>query len=646
MFDIAIFEKKVEKDDTTVIFANPALGIHGIYYWKNKIFLLIDSYRVKNDDFYVFENCYKVNSINIDTKRQHYLICLKIIKNKHKKIEELDKSELRNLVITCIMGIEKIFEKEILDEIEIWDENHLSIIIKESFFDNNKPIFEDDYAWHYRYGLLGNLKVYKQNSEVYKCIDEIEKNIDALGYNAYIDQEDFFPFRKAVDINGKLIGYIYDNFEFSKDGIDLADKRLNNLAKVKGLIRLITQMSKARGICTSSIYPLTHVFISKKYKHKVQILNIELLMLNPDHMESYVYEYVRKIVNSNDDIKVNIPAYNESQLSLDEIKNKLQNLNYCSNHNVCYDSMECPKCVELFREFNEKDIQKTAKSIVTNQSPLNEGGEAIIYPYKKKLVAKVFKQSKTDYVFKRKVIERILSKKEILKDINNQNLKYKYIFPEKILFENKHKIFYGYIMTRVEGKPLSILRDKKVVKELGFSKKDVLEILITVGEGIETLHEKANIYIGDLNGRNILFDEDKNVYFLDFDGMGVDDLKPVFYTEGYIDPISQKNKNITMKDDWYSFAIQAFYYLTFTHPFNGIYQNLNIVEKMESKISLLGKHRVKPPTIAENWNWMNKELLDVFLNTFEGDTRRSIVPELKAQYKSTYGITYVDKLSV
>lgn len=422
----------------------------------------------------------------------------------------------------------------------------------------------------------------------------------------------------------------------------MGDKKLNNLARIKGLIRLITQISEASVICNSSIYPFTYVFISKNHKHQVQILNLELLMLKPDYMESYVYEYIRTIINYNDDIKVNIPAYNESQDSLVEIKDKLQNLNYCSKHNVCYDGIECPECkegleyIEKFAKFNEKDILKKAKSEITNQSQLNEGGEAIIYPYpqKRKSVAKVFKEGKIDYVFKQKVLEKILSKKEILKDINNQNAKYKYIFPQKILLEEKNKVFYGYTMTRIKGKPLSVLRDKKVVKELGFSKKDVLEILITVGEGIETLHQKANIYIGDLNGRNILFDEDKNVYFLDFDGMGVDDLAPAFYTEGYIDPTSQKNKNITRNDDWYSFAIQAFYYLTFTHPFNGIYKNLSIVERMERKISLLGKHNVKPPAIAEKWNWMDKKLLKAFLNTFEGDTRRSIVPELKAQYTS------------
>ncbi len=43
-----------------------------------------------------------------------------------------------------------------------------------------------------------------------------------------------------------------------------------------------------------------------------------------------------------------------------------------------------------------------------------------------------------------------------------------------------------------------------------------------------------------------------------------------------------------MKDDWYSFAIQAFYYLTNVHPFKGRYLveegiNMDITERMEKK---------------------------------------------------------------
>ena len=165
-----------------------------------------------------------------------------------------------------------------------------------------------------------------------------------------------------------------------------------------------------------------------------------------------------------------------------------------------------------------------------------------------------------------------------------------------------------------------------------------------MGEGIETLHSKANIFIGDLNGGNVLFDKNKNVYFLDFDGMGIDDIVPDYLTKSFVDPISQKNNQISMKDDWYSFAIQAFYYLTNVHPFKGRYLvegiNMDITERMEKRISILGDHNIEIPTIAETWNWMNNNLQDKFLSIFEGSDRESIVPLLIEQYKMLYHMDF------
>ena len=162
-----------------------------------------------------------------------------------------------------------------------------------------------------------------------------------------------------------------------------------------------------------------------------------------------------------------------------------------------------------------------------------------------------------------------------------------------------------------------------------------------MGEGIETLHKKADIFIGDLNGGNVLFDKNKKVYFLDFDGMGIDEIVPEYLTTSFVDPRFQKNNKFGKENDWYSFAIQAFYYLTHVHPFKGRYivivngeeKDMDMITRKEQKISLLGKHGIKIPDIAEPWNWMEKELQEKFLEIFEGDDRESIVPLLKEQYR-------------
>lgn len=77
---------------------------------------------------------------------------------------------------------------------------------------------------------------------------------------------------------------------------------------------------------------------------------------------------------------------------------------------------------------------------------------------------------------------------------------------------------------------------------------------------------------------------------------------------------------------------------------NGIEISLEIPEKMERRVSLLGNHGIKVPPIAQSWNWMNEELQKAFLEIFEGENRENIVPYLLRQYKSLYEVEPYEKL--
>jgi len=530
--------------------------------------------------------------------------------------------------------------------------------VPQDFEKNTSKIFEDLYAEHYSIDSRHNLKVYKT-----QCVDmaELEENIDKIVSNRLnskeleLGQDCFIPYKKAIDSNNRFIGYIYDTVQFKDDEADITvcndlkdPQKLKNLARLMSLIRLILQIKEITKRDVGFIKnPFSHVFSSKSHKKQVQILNIDFLSQKGSVQDTlkWACEYVCEILASDTSIEADI---SDCSTDLDSILERLQNLSkdmtkHCSIHNMYYRSnyLFCPKCIDKV-QMEHFEVEEVEKNKITDHKQDNEGGESVIYPYGDNLVAKVFKEN-IDYNLKMKVITRVMEKKDILKGINKKKLKYKFIIPKKLLVDTETHNFFGYTMKKVSGVPISSLRDKEVVKNLGITMKDVFEILITVGEGIETLHAN-NIYIGDLNGRNILFDTEKNVYFLDFDGMGVDDIAPEFCTDGYIDPVSNKNQNITMKDDWYSFAVQAFYYLTFTHPFNGIYsieENgeeiiLDVLDKMERRISLLGNHGMKAPVIAHPWDWMNEELKTSFLNIFEGDSRESIVPHLVRQYEKLY----------
>lgn len=514
-------------------------------------------------------------------------------------------------------------------------------------------LFEDKYAVHYR-KWSQNLKIYKVNDGIVD-IQLLEKNIDKIlekklaQKSNNLQQDCFIPVKKVLDKSKKFIGYTYSSINFEDtDFNDLSNTdNLENLPRIMSLIRLILQIKELMYYDFYFIEnPFGNVFLSKSHKKQVQIVNVDFLGKDGTKKNTvkWTCEYIRNIVNSDPNIELNTSKWKND---LDVIYNSLREYSqtltmYCPIHKIYYSAeyLFCPKCVNK-SQLKKLDIEYVTQADISSWEIFSQGGESIIYKYGINSLAKIFKEN-VNYAFKTKVLAAILSKSEILENVNKEDYKFKYIIPKKILVDTDSKKILGYVMyEKIVGNPLSVLKDKDALRDLLFDRKDVLEILITAGEGIQILHNKANIFIGDLNGRNILFDKDKNVYFLDFDGMGVDNISPLFWTEGYIDPVSQKSNHITKKDDWYSYAIQAFFYLTLVHPFSGIYeiahQKLEIPERMERRLSLLGNHGIEIPTIAIYWDWMSKSLVDSFLNIFEGDSRNSIVSELKSQYQILYG---------
>ena len=534
--------------------------------------------------------------------------------------------------------------------------------LSDDFMENATLVFEDKIAKHYKINQEYNLKFYNAEtidmSDIEQRIDKIITSLDLYNY----EQEGFIPVKKAYNNNNQFVGYIYDSIDFnSESNIDLRDlEKMKNLPRLKALLRLLLQIQTLLiNKMAFSKNPYGSVFLNKNFKKQVQILNIELLDTNVKGNKSdtikWTCKYVLSVIKSDETFKFvgidkviqmidEILLIPDVKLSyLESIVKKINKIvtrmtKYCSIHHFYYDKgyIYCPKCSESIEE-KGLQIKQISKKKITSFKELGEGGEALIYECYDGHVAKVFRESgDINYNIKINVISKIMQKAETLKE-TSKNAQYEYIVPEEILVDNSQ--MYGYIMKKVVGLPISVLKDKQVIKKLGFTKKDILEILITVGNGIEGLHNN-NIFIGDLNGRNILFNTSKRVFFLDFDGMGVDDISPDFCTDGYIDPISKKKHMITEKDDWYSFAVQAFYYLTYTHPFNGIYmeagKTLDIPEKMERRISLLGNHGIEVPKIAESWNWMNAELKNTFYQIFEKELRISIIPYLTNQYNSMY----------
>lgn len=532
-------------------------------------------------------------------------------------------------------------------------------MVPKGFVKTSRIVFEDMDAIHYSIDENHNLKVYKDSCHNKK---QIESNVEDIvakclvdsSYTEKLGQNGFVPLKKAINQSKKFVGYVYETCEC----IDLRDtKNMSNMHRVKGLLRLMMQVDNVtnQGKYGFIQNPFSYVFVSKNHKKQVQIVNIELLKPNTnlEATINWTMEYVKDslIIDSAIDVSglENVETWKELFNWL-ETWTKV-NTKRCPIHRIFYsqDMLVCPHCVS--KEFADKiPVEKMSEEMFNAKEwakePIGEGGESFIYGCNSRTVAKKFKQDEIDKNFKTIVLAKIMSKSEKIRRINEENNGYEYIIPRTLIVDSSTQDIFAYYMDRVNGcSPISSLKDKAIVDDFGLTQKDILEILISVGKGIERLHE-IGIFIGDLNGRNILFDpQSKKVFFLDFDGMGVDEISPMFCTDEYIDPVSKKNCNITWKDDWYSFAVQVFHYLTYTHPFNGMYYEnvegkrvaLKIPAKMERRISLLGNHGMQPPAIAVSWEWMSRELTKKFLNIFEGNERTSIVPELMKQYARMYG---------
>ena len=516
---------------------------------------------------------------------------------------------------------------------------------------------EDNVAVHYRLNDAYNLKVYKDTCpDRERVMANVLKIIEARveGNEINLGQECFVPHKKLLNDKQECIGYVYRAILFGEADtgscIDLTDpKQWKNLSRLKSLIRLIMQVKDLMSRGLSFIQnPFNHVYLSKEHKGQVQILNPDFISREGANKKTtkWVYQYVKAVIKADSGIELDFPNDHEN---LETLLRRMQKLAgeltaYCDIHNMYYKAERrfCPKCIK------ETDLQNLAVEVtkqeqITEQTPIGKGGESNVYPYKDYFVAKVFKPEAVDLSLKTIVLARVMRKERTLHTISKRYRKeFEYVVPRKLLLDEESQQMFAYTMKRVDGMPLANLVDKKEREKLGFTRKEMLEILINMGEGIEILHQQG-IYIGDLSGRNILFDQSKKVYFIEFDAVGIDEIRAFSWTDTYIDPKSIGN--ITMKDDWYSFAIQAFHCLTNVHPFNGIYfleedgkeKELETEEKMERRISLLGPHGIKPPVMAEDWSWMSKSLLTAFLETFEGEVRISLVPYLKNEYKRLYG---------
>lgn len=243
----------------------------------------------------------------------------------------------------------------------------------------------------------------------------------------------------------------------------------------------------------------------------------------------------------------------------------------------------------------------------TTRTPLTEGGEGYIYEYNGKII-KTFKPHIDIAAKERKV--NALMKTSFSKTV---------ITPIDTVLDMRGR-FIGYCMEKVRGEEFKRLSNRKFVTANNITTKDILGLLVKVKATLCEIH-KQNIYVGDLNDQNILFDTSGNIYLIDCDSWTVGNDKCTVAMDMFKDP-HLKADNFNADTDNYAFMVLAWKSLTRVHPFGGTVEpDVPILDRISKGISVIDRQNVKLPRLAKEWKGFSPDLVSEFKSVFEGGVR-------------------------
>lgn len=274
---------------------------------------------------------------------------------------------------------------------------------------------------------------------------------------------------------------------------------------------------------------------------------------------------------------------------------------------------------------------------------LAEGGEAIIYAYDKNTVLKIFKNPAV-LPIKQQKVESMLGKTARGGTA---------VLPIDVVLINGK--FAGYQMIVIQdADPLHNFTKARFVRDHGLNNLDALQIVTQLSHAKDDVHS-AGFVIGDVSDNNFMasVSPGHRTYMIDTDSWGGNGFPPDAYTETFTPPeaYSSRGMKLTKETDNFGFRVLAFNVLTRIHPFGGSYKknpNMNTVERIKNRLSLLGQHDIVYNDTLFNWSWMSPKLIETMKEGFEGDRRDSITAELDEQLAHSklckiHGLYYFDR---
>lgn len=245
---------------------------------------------------------------------------------------------------------------------------------------------------------------------------------------------------------------------------------------------------------------------------------------------------------------------------------------------------------------------------VKGKTPLAEGGEGFIYENGNSVI-KIYKPH-----------VNLISKQKRIQLLIRSILPPEVVKPTDIVTDNQGR-FIGMVMPKIAGEDFKRLSNKKFVISNNINTKDILSMLARFWQILQELH-KQNIFIGDLNDQNILFDvKTKKIYLIDTDSWSIGTEKCEVAMDLFKDPKLFKD-NFNADTDTYSFCVLAWKSLTRIHPFGGTTNpDIQIMDRIKNGISVIDNPSVKIPKTAKTWRNLSPDLISAFKSVFDGGNR-------------------------
>lgn len=277
----------------------------------------------------------------------------------------------------------------------------------------------------------------------------------------------------------------------------------------------------------------------------------------------------------------------------------------------------------LPEEGDQVTWESASKSGVLVLGPLiSAGGEGSVYEAGGNTVVKIFDK---DHVTRHRM--------EKIELMASHGIQVKGVCIPTALVRNDLGEFVGYIMPKASGREArTIFNIKKLERDVpNWRKTDLVDIGISFLEQVRSLHS-MNIIIGDINEKNLMVDEKKNVFIIDADSWQVEGYPCPVGTPQFTSPAllgkSYSEHLRTMEDELFAVATMLFKIIMtgqFPYTRTGVDGEISQLIK-EGNFAFQYENRNNRDQPDGDWKYIwshiHKPVKDLFWHTFHKEGKR------------------------